>query len=85
MIINDMTFSWSFSSCTEFVQQGRFFNSLHVFHFVSLQAKHGFDIRIGPVSFNSPALDKDMSLIWVGFRQGTYATIFKDFSGFSFF
>ena len=40
-----------------------------VFHFVSFQIKHGFDIRIGLVSFNLTSLDKDTPLVRVGFRQ----------------
>ena len=40
-----------------------------IFHFISFQTKHGFDIGIGPVSFNLAALDKDTPLVWVGFRQ----------------
>ena len=35
--------------------------------FGSFQTKHGFDIRIGPVSLTS--LDKDTPLVRVGFRQ----------------
>ena len=40
-----------------------------MFHFVSFQTKHGFDIGIGPVSFNLTSLDKDTTFVWVGFRQ----------------
>ena len=40
-----------------------------VFHFVSFQTKHRFDIRIGPVRFNLTSLDKDTPLVRVGFRQ----------------
>ena len=40
-----------------------------VFHFVSFQTKHGFDIGIGPVSFNLTSLDKDTPLVRDGFRQ----------------
>ena len=39
------------------------------FRFVSFQTKHGFDVGIGPVSFNLTSLDKETPLVQVGFRQ----------------
>ena len=70
---------WTVSQCKNLVQALKWYRitvikfiSIRlccVFHFVSFQTKHGFDIGIGPVSFNLTSLDKDTPHIRVGFGQ----------------
>ena len=75
MIVNHMSFSVRFvSQCKNLVQTLKWyrimvikFMSIHlccVFHLVSFQTTHGFDIRIGPVSFNLTSYEKDTPLLF---------------------
>ena len=59
---------WTISQCINLVQMLKWYRIM-VVKFISIrlccvfQTKHGFNIGIGPVSFNLTSLDKDTPLV----------------------